>query len=166
MLLNLPQWGFKKKKKSHRQDLRENLKGSETKHRIKSFSNKMKWRRNIFGLSVKLSGAGLSQQNLLLSTFCSAVLHWTAVLISQVFQFSHSPQWALYTKSPFIVAMLSSTLSPSFASLSFLTLPFCSQANKRVSVSFLKILLCNQLLDKPPHPSKLFSMTPIFVSPE
>lgn len=113
-----------------------------------------KWVRNIFGVSNSVEPVYLCR------ICCSALSArpccvGTAVLISQAFQFTHSPQWVLYTKSPFIVAMLSSTLSPSFASLAFLTLPFCSQANKRLSVSFLKILLCNQLVDKhPPSPGR------------
>lgn len=90
-------------------------------------------------------------RNLLFSTLpvCSAVLRLTAVLISQAFQFSHSPQWALYTKSPSIVRRclpLRLPLSP--LPHSFLPLPFCSQANNGVSVSLLQIPLCNQLADK------------------
>lgn len=112
-------------------------------------------------------------RNLLFSTLpvCSAVLRLTAVLISQAFQFSHSPQWALYTKSPSIVRRclpLRLPLSP--LPHSFLPLPFCSQANNGVSVSLLQILLCNQLADKhcsslsPPmlfHDFPLISVSPL-----
>lgn len=107
-------------------------------------------------------------RNLLFSTLpvCSAVLCLTAVLISQAFQFSHSPQWALYTKSPSTVRRclpLRLPLSP--LPHSFLPLPFCSQANNGVSVSLVQILLCNQLADKhctPLPPPNAFPWLPSY----
>lgn len=146
-------------KKRQRQDLRENL---EKEPSTNMGSNPSPTKQQTNEREASLVCPSNSLEPVYLSRICCSALSAQPRCIGQQCWYHRSSSSVTHHNEHFtqsLPSLLPCCLPlclPLFASLAFLALPFCSQANKRLSVSFLKILFCNQLVDKPPTSPNCF----------